>query len=840
MNNIPFQTSNAVVDPDHLADLRKSGLNHSTILEAGIYSVRPGDIGKKLGYNNPTIESLLSIPYPNCNGFERYKPFPVVPSHPKYLQKKDSGNHLFVPNQTLAKLKDQSFSDEPLFITEGEKKCLAGVQAGLTIIGLSGLWNWSNGNKELIPDFDQIVFQGRQVFIVPDSDWLDLNRHGYEKNLKEAVHELACRLIERGANVFVVELPQGVNEKVGLDDYLCNHTVEEFRALPIKEIRKMTLNELIGQATFENIKTVLRAISKLKLESEQEVYIARLSRKLGVSKKALDKDLKAIRAKSGQSGEQGIDELDQTDIIHSSIDFYNDIVFLGFRITGVEKDSLLTIVSGPDGVNFSMDESELVIEEKAFRLNPKTTGPLLGESWSVTALKSFRDDPSPPDGLFLKVANTLEGFIDLEHKQAYYLLSAWSIGTYFAWAFSAFPYLHLYGPKESGKSKTLEALRCLTFCGWKGRDLTTAALGDTVEGLRGTILLDQAEKLSEGLVGLLADGYKRSGGKRRVVEMTPHGRSVQEFSTYGPKAFASTKDLDPDLRDRCIRVPMIRTSRKLPDLEGWEPIWAEIRDMIFRFLLIKWTAIRSAYNKISGDGSRNTELWRPIQAVLEGLAVDPEIIRETKEYFGKGTETTRHELTEWEERLFDVLVHRAELPGSPTFEMTTNEILSAMAIEGERKPGPQWVGTELTLFSLKQDSGRPNKGHGKKRETIYTFNRDHVLSLAKKYFRNTPENNVSTCPQAEFINNYNEMEVTHIEITDTSTIVHPDHNESTSDHQTDLDRPGHVQKNDKCPQQPIEIIDDFESWIQGQMDLVGVPKKLLGNGPIDLTGEIVV
>ena len=148
-------------------------------------------------------------------------------------------------------------------------------------------------------------------------------------------------------------------------------------------------------------------------------------------------------------------------------------------------------------------------------------------------------------------------FLDLP-EPAYGLLEAWTVGTYYAHLFTAFPFLQFHGPKESGKSKTLEAMRCTYFNAWKGRDITAAALGDTSDGQRGTLLLDQAEKLNQehegNLIGLLADSYKKAGGQRRVVEITKAGRSILEFSTYGPKAFASTKNLDPDLRDRCVRV----------------------------------------------------------------------------------------------------------------------------------------------------------------------------------------------------------------------------------------------------------------------------------------------
>jgi hypothetical protein len=106
-------------------------------------------------------------------------------------------------------LKDPS---TPIYIVEGEKKCLKGLQEGLSCIGLGGLWSWSDGSEEknLIPDFDLIEWKGRTVYLVPDNDWLSPDRHGERKNLLEAVNGLAYRLIDRGARVFIVELPKEV------------------------------------------------------------------------------------------------------------------------------------------------------------------------------------------------------------------------------------------------------------------------------------------------------------------------------------------------------------------------------------------------------------------------------------------------------------------------------------------------------------------------------------------------------------------------------------------------------------------------------------------------------
>ncbi|WAC07848.1 MAG: DUF3854 domain-containing protein [Thermodesulfobacteriota bacterium] len=191
--------------PEHVEDLRRSGLSDEAIKEADCESIPPDLINREIG-NNPSIKSAYKIPYPGTDGFCRYKVFyHEGKGGPKYRQPKASGNRLYIVEETRAVLGDPSI---PIYFTEGEKKTLKACQEGLYCVGLSGLWNWSNGNKELIPDFDLIAFKDREVFIVPDNDWQDLNKHGYPKNLERAVKEFAYKLMEKGARVFIIQLPK--------------------------------------------------------------------------------------------------------------------------------------------------------------------------------------------------------------------------------------------------------------------------------------------------------------------------------------------------------------------------------------------------------------------------------------------------------------------------------------------------------------------------------------------------------------------------------------------------------------------------------------------------------
>jgi len=62
----------------------------------------------------------------------------------------------------------------PLFVTEGVKKGDALVSQGLCAVALIGVWNWrgtnESGGKTALPDWEYVALNGRQVYIVFDSD----------------------------------------------------------------------------------------------------------------------------------------------------------------------------------------------------------------------------------------------------------------------------------------------------------------------------------------------------------------------------------------------------------------------------------------------------------------------------------------------------------------------------------------------------------------------------------------------------------------------------------------------------------------------------------------------
>lgn len=290
--------------PDTLEDLRRSGLTEETIKSAGIRDGSDDEVAVLL--REKFKVSGFVLPYFGLDRkqlkFYRVKVLTSLNGHhpPKYLQPKASGNHLYIPPALHAIDPDWvRNTDLPLFITEGEKKALAAVQAGLPTVAVGGVFSWrthihqldrglvrvedkassrivhldDRGEKayrtEVVSELGEIEWKDRDVFLIFDSD--------AESNpeVQRASFELSNWLDEHGARTFQISLadriPDSVlrrngfnpNAKVGLDDALALDPAfgkrlsdpdwrasEGFRPLPQDPLHWVT-EQLNGRATRE-------------------------------------------------------------------------------------------------------------------------------------------------------------------------------------------------------------------------------------------------------------------------------------------------------------------------------------------------------------------------------------------------------------------------------------------------------------------------------------------------------------------------------------------------------------------------------------------------------------
>jgi len=229
------ETSHAIENflPQHLEDLRRSGLSDEQIVTCGFRSeADPAKWSKLLNWKTSHSDSggAMCIPYFGADGtpldyvrLKRDKPRMKQGNPIKYESPKGSKNRAYVPPGTRAASTDPT---KPMIVTEGEKKAAKADQEGFACVGLTGVYGWQNkrpkddagkgmGERQLIPDLAAIAWHGRSVFIAFDSDIIE------NPNVQWAECFLAEALTKAGANVKAVRIPAAADgSKQGLDDFL--------------------------------------------------------------------------------------------------------------------------------------------------------------------------------------------------------------------------------------------------------------------------------------------------------------------------------------------------------------------------------------------------------------------------------------------------------------------------------------------------------------------------------------------------------------------------------------------------------------------------------------------
>jgi predicted P-loop ATPase len=221
------------------------------------------------GTNNVTVVRLrLDFPPVDPNGKVAYK----------YLTAPGTRNRLYMP------LEDPAFLADPkkdAYITEGEKKGLALHQAAENLsngtgpafmaIALFGVWSWrgiigittdAHGNrveqKGPIPDLDRVVWQGRRVFLIFDTNVLTSD------SVKAARNGLAHELESRGATVYLINLPPTPDVN-GVDDYLYQVGLHAFADLVQHAARYDWKDELARTEKGKIMGTLGNALTALRM-----------------------------------------------------------------------------------------------------------------------------------------------------------------------------------------------------------------------------------------------------------------------------------------------------------------------------------------------------------------------------------------------------------------------------------------------------------------------------------------------------------------------------------------------------------------------------------------------
>lgn len=437
------------------------------------------------------------------------------------------------------------------------------------------------------------------------------------------------------------------------------------------------------------------------------------------------------------------------EFLHPSFDIKGEVLILGFRyISKSREEKEVFLITGNGIFELFSDESFEYRGAQYFLEKGGRKLARIEKVWSLQELKKFVEDynsgktgimPDPRE-VYGEIKELLKKYIELEKEADYSLLTAWVIGSYFFPAFSSYPFFHVKAPKRSGKSQCLNLLKELCFNAIKARP-SFAALGDTVDSLKGVCLIDQADSLkrrgNEDLVDILADSYKKGGGKRRIIDMEK-GRKILEFETYGPKAFASVGELPEDLRDRCIIIPLLRSGKNFPEPNEEGEDWRKIRGELYKLSIGNYEIVRSIYI-VKSIGYRNDpeiigrelELWLPLQVIFE-MCSESET-EEARKRFRHLYGFAEYEPSELEEEVFKALLEflkdEKEIILSPKIisEEMDFEVFPDKDSSKQRAARVGWTIKKFNLASEKRVATR--KG------VSYLFKKEAVEKIYKSYFK---------------------------------------------------------------------------------------------------------
>jgi|TARA_Y100000034_G_scaffold136934_1_gene217306 hypothetical protein len=444
--------------------------------------------------------------------------------------------------------------------------------------------------------------------------------------------------------------------------------------------------------------------------------------------------------------------------LHSAVGVFNNHYYFGFNIYSRKKrfnkkeekfyyeykDNLCLVNSENDYIDpLEIEKSE----------NYKIKGNLfMNESrWELSHMKSYLADNMydiSSEKMFNDIKDKYVEYIDFIDEDYYELLTLWDIGTYFFTLFHSYPYIHLHGLKNTGKSKVMQLSANMAFNAQVVSGMTNATLFRIVEQNRPALYIDEFElvhgkesKEDKEFEGMLNNGYKK-GLKVPRLEQDGKTFTPRFFEVYCPKMVANISGLKGALPSRCIKIVMQRAMKEDPrgDLYPVDnnPIWKHIRNDLYVYTLKNWEQVKFKYDNLKKEfdiTNRDWELWKPI--ITMAKHIDEELYKRIglfAEKFSKKTQMEEEMTDSWDYTLLNVLDQLVEedryyYVKSEICSRLDNEFIESQSNEKvfykKSRPSPEWVGRTLRKFGV-SDYKRDKKG------TMYFLTRVKLSELIQR------------------------------------------------------------------------------------------------------------
>jgi Domain of unknown function (DUF3854) len=599
--------ANPVLLPHHLEQLAKgSGLSDEVIAERGYRSMHgpeaPGQL-RQWGFSRAQARNVpgLLLPLHTTDGQQALMVYrPDTPRQDakgreiKYELPKNGGVRLDCPPRCRPLLENPSIR---LYVTEGQKKADALASRGLCAVALLGVWNFVGKNPfgavTFLADWQYVALTGRDVRLIFDSDVM--RKRQVEKSLQLMTEHLQRKI----SHVSALYLPQEGGKKVGVDDYLLTHTLEDLEGL----VEAPRPQPQPAKPIIELLPEPPKVLSRLLAWIDGHAYATTwLSLKITI-----------------------------TEYLNSK----GDIEHISQPKTVNERR---LFVMRDDGVLFgeAIDSRVKPLAELGIDIAPMDKPPdrLLWNAKGVT-LYLHGKRPNPAD-VFGRVVKVYDHFLDfsrsLDEQIGMCRLSACkSLMTWFADAFTVLPYPWPNSPAPgSGKTKWGHCWTGTSYLGYlTSASGSFAALRDLAD-MGATILLDDAEVLADPQKAdpdkqMLILAGNRKGVSIPVKEQGTDGRwHTRWLNAYCPRGFTSLRLPFRALQSRSIVIPLVASAdhaRANRDPEN-DRDWPVDRQQLLADLwaLALWLQREAAdvWNETSEETSvvgRDWERWRAIIAV---------------------------------------------------------------------------------------------------------------------------------------------------------------------------------------------------------------------------------
>ena len=365
-----------------------------------------------------------------------------------------------------------------------------------------------------------------------------------------------------------------------------------------------------------------------------------------------------------------------------------------------------------------------------------------GNRWNIDDIYKFRDNPTSltVSEIYKLIFEKYDYYYEFADDRLYWVLAAFTIYSYFFPIFNHAPILHLFGDFRTGKTKLCQLIEAMCFNPLNSSNISASTVFRTVQGARSLIILDESEDLVQDekrkdIVNMLLAGVNKSGRAYRQEKSANDNYQTRSYQVFSPKVIANINGINLDsLSSRIIRVNTSGTVNKEKknrdvDLESNE--WQEIRNQLYRLLLIKHAEVREVKEtlKIEGLSGRWHNMWFGI-LVMAKLCSDRLYGNMLNIAIELSEEMETQFVTETPSRL--IIQHLVKLikeNGKESY--TSDELYKSFNYDEKRDMDfvtKKGMGMLMTKIGLKS---KPTRISSEGLERIYTFTLDWLESRLK-------------------------------------------------------------------------------------------------------------